>query len=150
MEFGITQEIDVEAERKSNLITALSNLLKSFFVRKGYGIDIEHFFIGVICIKDRPGYEDWFKVRKPRYKAIQKTKQFDGQIKESHGVYSYDIKLDFEQFVTSSDAASQQLLISEILKSLTHLDNLPKKIKDFDKEQFKHDLSSFLKESEIN
>lgn len=146
MVFGITQDIDAEAESKSVLINSLSSLLKSYFSNKEYGKGIEHFFIGVICVKYRPGYEDWFKVRKPKYKVVDKIKMPDGRVNELQGVYSYDIKLDFERFVNSSDDESEKLLASEILNSLSHLDALPKKVKDFDKERFKADMEAFFKE----
>jgi len=149
MEFGLTQEIDAEAESKSVLINSLSSLLESYFSNKEYGKGIEHFLIGIICVRSRPGYEDWFKVRKPKYKAVDKIKMPDGRVNELHGVYSYDIKLDFERFVNSSNNESEKLLASEILNSLSHLDALPKKVKDFDEERFKSDLQEFFQERGI-
>jgi len=149
MVFEITQEIDAEAESKSVLINSLSGLLKSYFSNKEYGKDIEHYFIGIICVRYRPGYEDWFRIRKPKYKAVDKIKMPDGKYLQLHGVYSYDIKLDFERFVNSSEKESKKLLASEILNSLSYLDALPKKVKDFDKERFKSDMEQFFKSENL-
>lgn len=97
----------------------------------------------------RPGYEDWFKVRKPRYQAISKVKMLDGNIKEQRGVFTYDVKLDFETFVSATEEGSRKILAIEILNSLFNLDALPKKVKDFDKERFKEDIEQFFKSEKL-
>ncbi|RMZ59697.1 hypothetical protein D1632_08720 [Chryseobacterium nematophagum] len=66
--------------------------------------------------------------------------------------YSYDIKFDnelYDDFVSSSDEESKKLLVRKILESFEHLDKLPKKVKDFDKEKFKSDVEQFFKEHDI-
>ena len=115
-----------------------------------YGQSIQNFFIGCICVKQRPGYEDWFKIRKPKYKDVDKIRLLDGSLKESYGVFSYDIKLNFETFINTTEEESKRLLASEILTSLPNLDALPKKVKDFDKERFRTDIEQFFKEQKFN
>lgn len=149
MNFGITQEIDVQAGTKSDIVISLSESLGDFLSDIDYGNDIQNFFIGCICVMKRPGYEDWFKVRKPRYQAISKVKLLDGSVKQQKGVFTYDIKLDFEAFVSATDEESKRILALEILKSLSNLDALPKKVKDFDKEQFKTDIEQFFKSEKL-
>lgn len=149
MKFNITQEIDIEASKKSNLITFLSESLGIFLFDADYGSDIQYFFIGCICVMTRPSYEDWFKIRKPRYQTINKIKLLDGSLKEQKGVFTYDIKLNFDDFVFASDKDSNRILALEILKSLSNLDALPKKVKDFDKTRFKSDIEQFFKDNDL-
>lgn len=145
MNFGISQEIDVEAQEKSSVIIFLSDKLKGYLSDRDYGQDVQNIFIGCICVKPREGYEEWFKIRKPRYKAIDKIKLLDGNTVELIGVYGYDIKLDFDVFVSATETESRKILAQEILNSLSNLDALPKKVKDFDKEKFKSDMEQFLR-----
>lgn len=149
MNFGISQEIDVEAEEKSSVIIFLSHKLKGYLSDRDYGQDVQNIFIGCICVKPREGYEEWFKIRKPRYKAIDKIKLLDGNTVELIGVYGYDIKLNFNEFVAATETKSRKILAQEILNSLSNLDALPKKVKDFDKEKFKSDMKTFFKEQDL-
>jgi len=145
MRFNITQEIDVEAELKGKLISSLSDDLAKYLKNKKYGVSISNFLIGCVCVKTRPEYEDWFKIRKPKYKEVEKLILLDGSIDEMKGVYSYDIQLDFDKFINNTDENSVKLLVNEILSSMSHLDKLPKKVKDFDKDSFLKDIKEFLR-----
>jgi hypothetical protein len=149
MNFGISQEIDLEAQVKSSVIILLSDGLKEFFKKRDYGRDIQNVFIGCICIKEREGYEDWFKIRKAKYKGTEKIKLLDNSIKELIGVFSYDIKLNYEVFLENTDLENKKLLAQEILNSLTNLEALPKKVKDFNKDQFKLDMVTFFNEQKL-
>ncbi|MFV0530969.1 MAG: Imm44 family immunity protein [Flavobacteriales bacterium] len=146
MNFGITQEIDVEAQEKSSVIIFLSDTLKDYLSKRDYGQDVQNIFIGCICVKPREGYQEWFKIRKPKYKEIEKIKLLDNSIKEFKGAFSYDIKLNFDVFVKNTDVENKKLLATEILNSLSNLEALPKKVKDFDKERFKTDMEAFFKD----
>jgi len=142
MNFGLTFEINLSIEKRK-LFIGLSDKLTNYFVRKNYGSDIEHLFIGVISV--RPEFDQFFKIRKLKYKNIHKTKLLDGGIKELKCFVSYDIKLNFEDFVSVTNEESMNLLMNEIIKSLSNLDTLPKKVKNFDKDKFISDLMQFSK-----
>lgn len=146
MDFSLTQESNLEGVKNKQIID-FSNSLKEYFINKSYGEGINHFLIGIICVK--PEFESFFKVRKPRYKAIDNIKFFDGNKTELIGVYGYDIRLNFEEFVSASETESKKILATEILNSLTNLDVLPKKVKDFDKERFKEDIEQFFKSEKL-
>lgn len=151
MKFGITLEIDTEAEQKSNLIYAMSEALETYLNSKVYGTDILNYFIGFICIKTKLGYEDWYKIRRPKYKEIEKIKSTKGTLIEIKGVFSHDIKIDneeYDKFISVSDKESRKILESKILTSIAEL-KLPKKVKDFDKERFRQDLEDYFKEQEL-
>ncbi|WP_417266376.1 Imm44 family immunity protein [Brumimicrobium sp.] len=149
MNFKISQEIDLEAKEKSLIILFLSDKLSEYLNKRDYGRGVQNFFIGCICVKPREGYEEWFKIRKPKYKELVKIKLLDNSIKELKGVFSYDINLNFDVFVNNTDIENKKLLASEILNSLSNLDNLPKRVKDFDKEKFKSDLEFFFKDQNL-
>jgi len=153
MKFGITQELDNRSNAKSNLINEISDNLESFLIHKNYGADIETFLIGFVGIKTKPGYEEWYKERKPRYIDHKLTKsRLTGLPLETFKQYSYDIKFDYDlydEFVTSSDEESKKLLARKILDSFVHLDKLSKKVVDFDKEKFKSDVEQFFIEQDL-
>jgi hypothetical protein len=146
MDFSLTQESNLEGDKNIQLIE-FSNSLKEYFIIKSYGEDLNHFVIGIICVK--PEFETFFKVRKPRYKAIDKIKLLDGNTVELIGVYGYDIKLNFNEFVSATETESRKILAQEILNSLSNLEDLPKKVKDFDKERFKEDIEQFFKSEKL-
>lgn len=146
MEFSLTQESNLEGEKNKQIIE-FSNSLKEYFFNISYGEEINHFLIGIICVK--PEFEQFFKVRKLRYQAVSKVKLLDGNILEQRGVCTYDIKLNFAKVVSAKDEESKKILAQEILKSLSNLEALPKKVKDFDKERFKEDMEQYLKSEKL-
>jgi len=153
MEFTIVQYTDTKSYLKSNLVQEVSNNLQSLLKNKSYGTDIETFLIGFLAVKTKPGYEDWYKEKKPRYVDYKQSKnRITGETMEVVKNYGYDIKFDYElydEFVNSTDEESKKLLARAILKSFIHLEKLPKKVKDFDKEKFKMDVENFFKEEGI-
>jgi len=153
MKFAITQELDAVTNKKANLIQSISNDLESFLKNKNYGSDIETFYIGFIGIKTKVGFDNYYKERSPKYIDYKQTKnRLTGIVIEISKEYSYDIKFDnelYDEFVNSSDEESKKLLARKILESFEHLDKLPKKIKDFDKEKFKADVEEFFKEQDL-
>lgn len=146
MDFSLTQESNLEGDRNKQLIE-LSNSLKDYFREKNYGDELNHFLIGIICVKGE--FESFFTVRKPKYKAVDRIKLFDGNTTELIGVYRYDIKLNFEEFISTTETEGRKVLAREILNSLSNLDAIPKKVKDFDKEKFKSDMETFFKERDL-
>ncbi len=86
MEYAITREIDLKASHKRHVIKNISNAIKTFLSNKDYGDGLQHFYIGCICIRPRPGYEDWFKVRRPRYYKKTTVESKDGSKKVLYGV----------------------------------------------------------------
>jgi hypothetical protein len=145
MEFGIAIESDSEAERNTRAVCDFSNRLKES-LHQDYGADLQHFSVGLICMRSVPGYEEWYKTRKPRFRSRETVKLLDGSSEELVNTFGYDIKLtdeEYEQFVSSSprEAAAQ---VSELLiRSLVHLDDLPSKVQDFDRTRFEADVAHF-------
>ena len=50
----------------------------------------------------------------------------------------------FSTFARETDDESEKVLASEIVKSLSNLDKLPKTIRDFNKDKFKLDIQNTL------
>lgn len=42
--------------------------MNEFVKDKDYGDSIQHYYIGCICIKEKQGYEDSYRLRRPRYR----------------------------------------------------------------------------------
>ncbi|MBY0067110.1 MULTISPECIES: hypothetical protein [Empedobacter] len=153
MEFDIILESDNKSYEKKKSIDFISQSLAGFLKNRSYGEDVETFLIGFVAIKTKPGYEEWYKERKPKYIDYRLTKsRLTGLPLETIKQYSYDIKFDYElydEFVNGTEEESSKLLARKILDSFSHLDKLPKKIKDFDKDKFKSDVEEFFKSNNL-
>ncbi|UII31973.1 hypothetical protein LVD17_27170 [Fulvivirga ulvae] len=140
MKFKITQESNLGTSK----VTAIHNLalgINEYLSNRTYGSDVEEFLIGTICLK--PEFEQFFKPRKPKYIKREVSNNLGVEV-VSQNSYGYDIKLDYAMLVEANEEVLRRTVANEIMKSLTHLDSLPKKITDFDKEAFKHDLKQYF------
>jgi hypothetical protein len=147
MKFAIVVEASEGVADKTQLIHILSNKLSDYFLDKDYGNDVREIFIKIISVA--PEFEWFSTIRKPKYTSYRKYINRDGiEIIEDKS-FSFDLKLDFEDFKNQSDDENRKMLASEIIKSLSNLDSLPKKVKDFDKERFKEDMKSFFDEQKL-
>ncbi len=151
MKIKIACEIESEAAIKCGLVDLLENEFEKYFSNKFYGEGVLNIIIGFICIKTRPGYENWHKIRKPRFKShsVVKLVTIEGSYAETKNLFVWDVKLDYDvydDFINLSDTESNQILAKEFWKSLSNLDALPRKVKDFNKEKFKEDMRLFFKE----
>lgn len=135
MKFGIAVEIDAKAHKKSSLIHDLSDDLSILINSFDFGADVEQILIGFVCILTEPGYENWFKERKPRFTKANKT-------------FCFDIKIDgekYKNFVASTDDESKRMLATEVINGLNRIDKIPKHVKDFKRELFKVKVTEYLK-----
>lgn len=141
MKFALTVEASIGVEDKTNLIHDLSSRLSQYFSDKNYGDDVITILIGVICVA--PEFEWFSKIRKPKYVFYRKYIRGSSEIIADRAL-SFEIKIDYESFKNQTDKQNVKLLATEIEKSLSNLDSLPKKIRNFDKEQFSEDMKSYL------
>ena len=144
MDFSIQPVSDAEVEHKMHLILSFSDNLASYLATREYGDDLRNLIVGCICVADVPGYEDWFQIGKPKYKALLKTRGPDGGVIEFPKVFTYDFKLDHNQFVHAQTEKCIEILKSSFIDSLANLENLPRKVKQFDRKAFVEDVVSFL------
>ncbi|XCN74534.1 MAG: hypothetical protein Q3M24_07255 [Candidatus Electrothrix aestuarii] len=146
MEFGIGMEIEEEAFQSGSCIHRFVDNLSEYIRERDYGSGIEHFTIGLVVIRSKPGYEDWFKQRKPLFRKIQKI-QIPGQdITEFYNCYSYDIKLsdaEIDRFIESGESAIN-LFCQKFISSLINFDSPSMKKRDFDLCAFREDVLGFI------
>jgi hypothetical protein len=147
MRFALTIETSTGvSQNKTNLIILLSDKLSEFLLDKDYGNDLIQIYIRIICVA--PEF-DWFStIRKPRYKFFGKHVRDGVEIVEDR-VFSFSVKIDYETFKNQTDEENNKMLASKILGSLSNLDALPKKVKDFDKERFREDMRTFLEAQKL-
>lgn len=153
MEFKIIiNELDSEMLSKLSLIKKFSIFVEKFFSDKNYGDDLKSLRLIFILIKNREGYEEWFKARKPKYTEHKVLGTFSGKKIEINKEFAIESRVDsdnYDNFLKATDEESRKILAQEILNSLSNLDALPKKVKDFDKEQFKADIEQFFKSEKL-
>lgn len=147
MEFGIGMEIENEASQSCSDVQVFVDRLSKFIRSRYYGTGVEHFTIGLIVIRSRPGYEAWFKQRKPLFRKIQKIQILtDQSVMELHNCYSYDIKLsdeEIDKFVVSGESAIK-LFCQRFISSLSNFESPSMKKRDFDLPAFRDDVQSFI------
>jgi len=142
MKFTIVVEASIGLEDKTRLIHDLSNKLSNYFLDKEYGNDVKEIILRIISVA--PEFEWFSTIKKPKYTFYRKHIRDSTEIVEDR-VFSFDTKVDYENFKNQTDDQNKEMLTSEIVNSLSNLDSLPKKVKDFDKERFKDDMRAFFK-----
>lgn len=146
MDFGLAITSNLEQD-KTNLITKLSKELELGFKGKNYGNDVKGYTISVVCVA--PQFEQFFKTKKPKYTKGKKEINPDGIPFILEDDLEYDIRLDFETFKNSTEEECKKILAQEILNSLSAVESMKSKIKNFDLEKFRADLESYFKEKEL-
>jgi len=151
MEFGIGMEIEDEASTSASAVQTFVDHLAEYIRSRNYGAGVEHFTIGLVMIRSRPGYEGWFKQRNPRFQKMQKIQMLDQSVIELCNCYSYDIKLsddEIEKFITSGDSAIQ-VFCEKFVSSLTNFESPSMKKRDFNLRAFRDDVQGFIDSGQV-
>lgn len=146
MEFGIGMEIEKEASKSGSYVHAFVERLSELIRARDYGSGIEHFTIGLVVIRSRPGYEGWFKQRKPRFQKVQKLQMPGRTVTEIHNCYGYDLKLsdaEIDKFIESGESAVK-LFCQKFISSLVNFESPSMKKRDFDLRAFRKDVQEFI------
>ena len=146
MEFGIGMEIDSEASTSAIAVQDFVKLLAEYIRSRNYGAGVDHFTIGLVVIRSRPGYENWFKQRKSRFQKTQKIQMLDKSVVELHNCYSYDIKLsddEIDEFVASTESAIN-IFCKRFVSSLSNFESPSMKKRDFNLLAFRNDVQNFI------
>jgi len=146
MEFALTIETSIGLEDKVGEIVELSNKLSKYFSDKNYGADVKELLIGTISVA--PEFEFFTKPRKPRYTLYRRYVKEEVEFIEDK-LFGFSLKLDYDRIKNQSDEQNRKMLAKEILQSLSNLDSLPKKVKDFDKERFIKDMQAYFAEQDL-
>ncbi|MCD2425925.1 hypothetical protein LQ567_24290 [Niabella pedocola] len=132
------------------MVSELWDNINASLEKQDYGNSILEYEIILYVINMPKGYEHLYTDFKPKYiehKLL--TNKLTGEKYEINKYFNYSIKIEgelYSKFISSVTGDSKRILASEILKSLLYLDALPKKVDDFDKEQFRADMECFLDE----
>jgi hypothetical protein len=140
MKFKLSYYLTPEVNQKA--IQTLSERLEHFFKDKYYGLDINEFYVGITCVE--PQFDNFFKVRKPKYTGEKKVYTKDGVNFEIEKTLEYDIKLDYEKYMGLDEKSKERMIITSIKNSINELKTI-KKISnlDFNFEQFSDELKGF-------
>lgn len=152
MKFEINvYEAETASKEKSFFTRYFSKTyLEPTFLKNNYGPDVENVAIVIIMIKNRPGYEKWYKVRRPRYiEHLASHYVATGEPWEWNKRFVIEIRFDgelFDDFVAADDEKTKCILARESLKALELLEKLPKRLNNFDKERFKKDVAAYYRQ----
>lgn len=154
MHFNIALTMDTRAGIKSHILTNLSIYLKKSLKGKDYGADLQNYTLGFTSVLAPEGYGHFFEKKKPLYVSDRTTKnRFTGKKHHMYRVFIDSIVIEpneYEDFVSGTDLNSLEIIKAKILESLSSLDLLPKKVKDFDKERFRIDMKNLLEHTDDN
>jgi hypothetical protein len=148
MDFGIALEMDAGSYPRAALIRKISDALTDYLRARNYGEGVGHIFVGLICQKTVAGFEAFAKQeRKPAYKSRETVALIGGGHRELRNTYTYDVKLDADQyrrFVSGPESEARTLVIDVLLKSLTKLDGISREVADFDVQALKAGIADCL------
>lgn len=138
--------------KRDQTLLDLDKILQDFFQKKFYSANVENIFIGVITIAYTIGYEHWYKPRKSKYTyhKVLKSSITKDKTHEINKTYECEFRLsedDYNRFISELESVSKIILGTYILETLSDLNYLCKKVKDFKKEEFINDLTICLKEN---
>lgn len=139
MKFGLG--ISMSREVNSDLAVSMSNELGEFFSNKNYGLGVKDITIDFICVSKN--YEEFFKVKKPKYVKSKKIKGIDGLEYLLEDSFLYDCKIDFDSYQKADDSEKKKLIAQGILLT-TKSTFEKKKIKDFTEKDFINDLENYF------
>jgi hypothetical protein len=138
---------------KSSVVYDFGKNIIEYIKKLDYGEGIVEYAIKLYIVNPPIGFEHLFKDFKPKFiehKLI--PNKYTGEKLELNKYFNYSIKITgdlYNKFLTGTVEESEKILATEILNSLSNLDALPKKIKDFDKERFKADMEQFFKAQKL-
>ena len=145
-------EIDHRMLNKSSWIEDFSKqYLIPAFEDQSYGPDILNVVIVIILIRHEPGYEAWYKPRRPKYiEHYESVSYITGEPVRWEWNKRFVIEIRFnndvyDEFLKADDEQSKRIIARETLKALELLDKVPKRLKDFDKERFRTDVANYYR-----
>jgi hypothetical protein len=153
MKILLALTLDKDAQPKAAIVNNFFREIDAFIQRKNYGSGVLEYLIICRIINPPIGFEHLHKDFKPKFIELKTlTNKLTGEPLNIEKQFSYSIKVQgekFKDFILATEIDSKKILAVEILNSLSNLDALPKKVKDFDKEKFKADIEQFFKEQNL-
>jgi hypothetical protein len=145
MKFSIVLKVDVKVQKKAQLAHAFGDVIKEYLRDRDYGEDVKDYML-LMIIYERSS--PLTRLNKPTYVDHKvKTNRFTGLPVEMNKLLLNEVLLtgaDYASFIAADDEGSKKIMAKMVLASLSNLENLPKKVKDFDKAKFKRDLEDLF------
>ncbi len=150
MKFSVAVTCNPISRIKIDFIHPLLQELNAQLALKELGGGVMEYLIGLDICHYPLGYEKFRKNFKPKFTEYKSVKnRHTGQQMEIIKLFHYSLSFDndqYKKFISISDKESEKMLVSEIVNSLSNLDKLPAKVKDFDRELFKQEVIKFFQE----
>jgi hypothetical protein len=143
MKFGLNLDTDSNARDKAMVVVDMALVLEEYFGKKTYGDGVKVFYIKVMVLKPREGYEHLDKEKKPKYRPVVKYKTASGEPDIVNNLFEYDVKLSQPQYdalLAGTKSEGKRIIATALIESLDKLDLLIKKKVDFDVALFKQDF----------
>ncbi|PKH50938.1 hypothetical protein CXF68_09690 [Tenacibaculum sp. Bg11-29] len=144
LRFAIVQYTNLTQE-KTNWINDLSIEFKSFFEDKNYGEDLKELYFGLTMVK--PEFEQFFKKKRPAYKAGERTSYVDGIEIKSNNCAEISCKLEFNDVTKLEYAELIEKVCGKLIAESESLIRLSK-LKKFDFKLFKSDFENYMLEKQ--
>lgn len=116
--------------------------LNSFFQSKNYGADLKEVYIGIIAVS--PRLEKFFRPQKPKYISNSINYVRNSVNYSVNRAVKYYINLNLERFNNSDELQAKEMLKEELMSSISLIDTLKRKIKDFNVTPFREDMRLFF------
>lgn len=144
MRFALVQYTNLTQE-KTNWINDLSVEFKSFFENKNYGEELKELYFGLTMVK--PEFEQFFKRKRPVYKAGERTSYIDGIETKSNNCAEINCKLEFNE-ISELNKAELIEKVCEVLLTESECLTRISKLKNIDFNTFKSDFKTYMVEKE--
>jgi hypothetical protein len=144
LKFAIVQYTNLTQE-KTNWINDLSIEFQSFFKNKNYGEELKELYFGLTMVK--PEFEQFFKKKRPVYKAGERTSYVDGIEIKSNNCAEISCKLEFNEVSELNKVDLIEKVCGELLTESESLTRISK-LKKIDFKTFKSDFEHYMIEKE--
>lgn len=146
MKIGFVKYVTEEVDKKTQFINEWNTSLNLFLSAKEYGFGVKSIVVGITCVSDE--YLPFFKQKKASY-IDYKRETHDDVTVEIEKTFEYGILLDFKVINDSTEEQILEYVATEFIKSLSKLESLPKKVKDFNTLNLINDINVYFKEKGI-
>ena len=134
-------------EPKAPVVYALSKQFEICFAKKFYSDQVKELDISLLMTLERPGYEDWYKPKKPSYIEHKNLKsKLTGEVITIDHRLQIEFRLDesaIGRFLQGSEIDTQKYLINYLADRFEQEVKLPAKVKSFRVSDFIADLRQF-------
>lgn len=152
MKIQFAFEMESDFNRFTRLITEIGNQLNMQCLMGNYGNAVEAIIIGIIMVKTRPGYEQWFKERRIRFTEKQVLRNHLNQLVEVNKRLTYGLKFvddELTQIKNYNDTEFTAFFLNKLIRSFEKFNKLPKAASGFQHKDFVSDILNGINKIKI-